>query len=75
MSKLAGFSDLNRTEQRLYDEIKLKIELLDSIKYRREYFLRYEEFYVQEINTKLSSFDIELIIYDEIEYFYQWSND
>ena len=44
------------------------------MKYRREYFLAFEEYYVKQLDAKLETFDLQLIVYDEIEYFQRYDN-
>ena len=41
---------------------------------RNSYFIQYKEYFQKEIQKKLVAFDIDFVLYDEVEYFQQYSH-
>jgi hypothetical protein len=58
----------------MYEIIALSSEIAARA-YRQSYFKQFEKFYISEINSALSQFDIDLVVYDEVEYFRQYFED
>ena len=56
----------------MFNKVKEQIKQLEEWTYMQKYYEKYETHYIKELNAQLKEFDIELVVYDEIEYFRNW---
>lgn len=49
-------------------------EIIEHL-FQKQYYLRYIKFFETELDKKLQDFDVELIIYDEVQFFREYYED
>ena len=48
--------------------------LIKEYKYKKNYFEKYEKFFIGNIDKTMKQFELELLVYDEVEYFRPWDH-
>jgi hypothetical protein len=64
---------MENDEVRLYWQGKSDEEEAYRLSTMNAFYLIFQDFYKDQINTMVNSFDIELVLYDETEYFREYS--
>ena len=74
ISYVENLSNLRTAERALLQQILQNQVDIRKYKQQAVYYGQFQLWYFSQISSKLKEFDVELVIYDEMEHFRQWNN-
>lgn len=50
-------------------EIQAMIDEMAALQYQSNYFRMFQQYYIDTLNLKMAGIELDLVVYDEVEYF------